>query len=374
MRPLKNEQAAKMTNTYPIIKIPYDFKRVNNITPPSPRPPMKPNEPKEPLKPNRVNFPGGCFFMLIVTLITTTALISQTYNWFSILISCVGIVIWIVYIKTILEYFNEKKSYPSKLKQYHVDFEKYKRFKKSYEDELLEYYRLYKKYEVLKEEILSDTYIDNYRISSLRAKLKTTFPPIGGRSNELIIKKGVSENFFLNYLQTFEKEFVEYIFDEYRKNIEPSLILADTSIILEGIELFPDIVYWSKNTNIIIDIEIDEPYVGYTGEPIHYKDSCISDSDHRRDSLILSNNWIIVRFAEEQIFKDPLACAQYIGAILGDIYNGYFNFDHLKESVPSVKCWTKEDSIRMALNKYRHSYIPTKYHNLLGDSRAGYNT
>ncbi len=57
---------------------------------------------------------------------------------------------------------------------------------------------------------------------------------------------------------------------------------------------------------IYIDVEIDEPYSGYTREPIHY----IGCGDRFRDESMTGAGWIVLRFYERQIKESPKSVLQ----------------------------------------------------------------
>ncbi|WP_013325635.1 hypothetical protein [Gloeothece verrucosa] len=117
-----------------------------------------------------------------------------------------------------------------------------------------------------------------------------------------------------------------------------------------------DIVYIDPTTGLHIDIEIDEPYEGKSKRPHH----CIDDEkDKRRNDYFLKNNWIIIRFAEEQIVRHPHQCCKCIAQTIADITanKSYLKaFDDIDELLP-INCWTATDARRMASWKVREIYL-----------------
>lgn len=108
--------------------------------------------------------------------------------------------------------------------------------------------------------------------------------------------------------------------------------------------------------NIRIDIEIDEPYNGYTRELTH-----ISRNDTRRDDYFNRRGWVLLRFTEKQVHNHPHVCMNIIKAVLTklDDYNFKFINDKitdLKESILEEQ-WNGEKAREWELNKYRESYL-----------------
>jgi very-short-patch-repair endonuclease len=60
---------------------------------------------------------------------------------------------------------------------------------------------------------------------------------------------------------------------------------------------FPDISYIDEEKNILIDIEIDEPYTR-SGIPTHFLDNT---NDIQRNTFFTDNGWHVIRFSENQV-------------------------------------------------------------------------
>ena len=98
---------------------------------------------------------------------------------------------------------------------------------------------------------------------------------------------------------------------------------------------YPDITLFVEGRpEIRIDVEIDEPYT-IDRKPIHY----LSCGDQYRDSLLNRHGWTVVRFAVQQIQKDPLACAEYVLNIIGN---------ECPDNVPEVRRWTRSEALKIA--------------------------
>ena len=116
----------------------------------------------------------------------------------------------------------------------------------------------------------------------------------------------------------------------------------------------PDILIHDSYNNIIINIEIDEPYSIISGEPIHFQ-----DADTNRNSYFLSKGWFIIRFAEEQIVKQPEICR----TLVIDVYKAILYSDYNKiiekkfDYPPIVTQWSKQEAINMYSRRFRDSYL-----------------
>lgn len=108
--------------------------------------------------------------------------------------------------------------------------------------------------------------------------------------------------------------------------------------------------------NIRIDIEIDEPYNGYTREVTH-----TSRNDTKRDDYFNRRGWVLLRFTERQVHNHPHVCLNIIRAVLTklDDYNFKFINDKitdLKESILEEQ-WDEKKARDWELNRYRESYL-----------------
>lgn len=126
----------------------------------------------------------------------------------------------------------------------------------------------------------------------------------------------------------------------------------------------PDFILSITSTKQSVVIEIDEPYAGSNGTPIHY----IGSKDDYRDRHFLANGWIVIRLAEEQIIKHPFECCWLIADTLlqhtpsfemGSIQNEMMSYwDEI--TLTKVPQWTKDQAHLMAYNDYRGKYLPSQ--------------
>ncbi len=118
----------------------------------------------------------------------------------------------------------------------------------------------------------------------------------------------------------------------------------------------PDITMWNviQGRLTCIDIEIDEPYAGATGEPTHCK-----GYDIERNKDFLNRGWTVIRFSEEQIVEYPQKCCKVIAEVISDLVDNYDPPKNLLKLKPLQKeeYWDEEKSKRLANQKTRERLL-----------------
>lgn len=115
-----------------------------------------------------------------------------------------------------------------------------------------------------------------------------------------------------------------------------------------------DFLFIEPSTGLHIDIEVDEPFAFSTGEPIH----CVGDDDYRNKCFV-DANFVVMRFAEEQIRSQPLRCMRF----LANVVNQLTGNDSWKqqfsqvERITTVKQWTKSSAAKLKKQDYRQKYL-----------------
>lgn len=167
-------------------------------------------------------------------------------------------------------------------------------------------------------------------------------------------RKGSSENhfgstlnhFFGNLISTNRvTEIFSYYQDDY-ESWELSKSKLDNAYV-------PDFIFKHDKSNMLIDIEIDEPYT--FNEPIHTKGN---ERDRKRNEYFTSINWFVIRFSERQIIKYPERCCREIALLIKD-YTGDFSFVNkieITSQVPRDKMWTYSVAKDYIINKFRKNY------------------
>ena len=120
----------------------------------------------------------------------------------------------------------------------------------------------------------------------------------------------------------------------------------DISLVVKGLGL-----------NLFLDVEIDEPYDSITRAPKHSV-----NEDWLRDSWFTNRGWIVVRFAEEQVKKQPKHCLAYLAKVIHSVYREYHIPSHLRDMTDPkfLSQWTSEEAIKMASDKKREAYLEIK--------------
>jgi len=340
-----------------------DFEYLFKAMPPIPAIPKEPKKPKLPNEPKESDFKPDykvrrfMFFMFILPIILlflyfTTDALDFFSTFYIVILFAAAIILGLLffsffsdsfswrdqYHEAIRNYRNELNNYPDELKKHAQDVEKYRTDLINYQKDV--------------DNINMPSNVLKYRRDELSKLLSKAKLPKTAYDKE--IKKGVSENWFHNLL-----------YDRFGDKICTDLCLEDGNV-----KYCPDIVYWDENNSILIDIEIDEPYVGANGDPIHYiikekidtraqyysKNQISVDND--RNMFFIYKRWFIIRFAEEQIIRHNEKCLDFVSEFIGKIYNVEDPKEILVDDNFFISKWTMEESIRMAYIKYRNNYLP----------------
>jgi hypothetical protein len=223
--------------------------------------------------------------------------------------------------------------------------------KRKYEQEKHEYPNKRKQYEIdLKE------YQSNKMTTIIEAH----------KNNSTLISKKYKELFSLNHILVLEdyinkKGVSEDIFKHELISHFGSDIITNKCFNLFG---YPDfLLYQIINFNqIIIDIEIDEPYIAESGKVIHYiyeeNNGEMTYIDSFRDSTFSDHGILVIRFAEEQIMRYPKQCINYIEKLLNSIKNMTFPYHSIVDNeLPKIKRWTEKEAIKLSNQNYRNNYL-----------------
>lgn len=188
--------------------------------------------------------------------------------------------------------------------------------------------------------------LDSYRskIDTNKNKIKKKLylqnlnPIMVSSRGSLSLKRGAAE---LRFLEQIDSELKGLIFVDMVPRLD-SAVSRNT--------YNPDFTFICKQTNLHIDIEIDEPYSISEKLPIHY----IGSSDDKRNEFFLNNNWCIIRFSERQIIQNTSECIETIKSIYNSII-GMYSYYSTNLSIEAR--WTYEESLIMQKNRYRENYL-----------------
>ena len=257
---------------------------------------------------------------------------------------------------------------------YFSSLDQYKSKKKEYEIKCLDYKKSYSNYEALiadyKEKLHFVKQLKNDAAWLERKRLEVNnklMAVIKKPTIDYISKKGSSEKAFgisLTYyfgrLITTDK--TTEIFRYYQD------WSTDNEFNKQNNAYVPDFILIHDKSNMIIDIEIDEPYVYST--PIHVDDSV---SGKKRDDYFTSNNWFVIRFSERQVLQYPVNCCREIALLIKDYTgdNTFLDIIELREEVPRDKVWDYLTAKNYSLLNVRKNYDKLILKNLSPNSIRG---
>ena len=110
----------------------------------------------------------------------------------------------------------------------------------------------------------------------------------------------------------------------------------------------------------MIDIEIDEPYVLDNHKPIHYfNEASNRHCDQKRDNYFVKQNWIVIRFSEQQVCKQAYSCCKLIADIIELTTGNSKAKKRFKDKSKLVEdpFWTLEKAIILSRKSYREQYL-----------------
>lgn len=300
---------------YPDVYIPYSLRNVVNAKPQTPSPPIEPSKPVVPTKPTWLN-------PVVVGLIT----LAISVLIFQDIVPALGLLLGVG--ATFLSRFVLNKGYRKDLKLFREAQENYPALVKEYQEERMKFERMIR--ELNKPEVMRE-----YKLKVIK-NLRIYEPD----SYSSQAKKGKFEKVLFDSLkQHLTGEF----YDQTALNI-PNY----------SYPFSPDIAY--KIEGIYLDIEVDEPYYQKEGRyyPYHGYDEW---QDQNRNEFFVERNWIVIRFAEEQVAKYPESCVKEVAKLVNQLL-GVAIPESLVD-IPDLKPiprWTTNQAEIMIEKNYRNSY------------------
>lgn len=217
----------------------------------------------------------------------------------------------------------------------------FENYKKLYEVKMLEYEKETLIFKSNPANYISDLK-NRERKKMLLTELKQTVMP----TKEADYKKGVTHDFFKKHLlKNIGDKIIENAALRISNNYRNNLVEYKRPYIT-------DFAYVDEQNGICLAIEIDEPYTLKDKKPIH-------TSEWIRNDFFLNYNWIILRFAEEQIVLYPELCCKLIKEIIRLIVEDLsFSYPFtIKCSIPNIPLWTDETIKNLILQDYRNKYL-----------------
>ncbi len=324
---------------YPFALYPNEIKYIDNITPNNYPVPHFNNKPL--IIPNEANSGYIILGILFLTVGIANCNMGAKHNTnigFALIIG--AIILYLIYREADSTYNFNLKRYHEERKKKQIDKEKYINDVEFYNKFVAPYLHFENQTPLAKFKV--NLFIEYFKKTELAQK-------------KIINIKGVSEKKFYTFLNIYFQDSIK----------------VDT-----GIETFdsedkrgylPDFIFIDNNSKLHIDIEIDEPYtIDEDGDKIVIH-NLNNAAERKRDLYFISNKWIVLRFAEEQIVKYPEYCAfalaYLILEVLGDdIYVKRISKDYTinNETIKifmNFKRWTYDEAEKMASENYRENYI-----------------
>lgn len=295
------------TENYPLVYFPDFVEKVHTALPPPPSPPPMPKKPVVlQVSKKWITYPiWGALLLVFINILLG-------YKFFGFLPAALILVLTPIfsifvlypYVKKLYTqtYQNEVQAYEAALSEHTLELQQHKLHLETY---------------------LTEAGIRSYRQSLMAHRfLMEALPPKRVRRS---VRVGRSE-------ETFHKQLLKHFGKDF---IRKSVQLGEGEF-----AYVPDCCYIDEEKGIYIDIEIDEPYVAETLEPIHYK-----GKDEARNAFFTKHGWLVIRFSEEQIIKFPQGCCNQIEALCRF---ALYQENKLELFVPQTEHWTKAKAIAMA--------------------------
>ncbi|MCT7968949.1 hypothetical protein NG799_21800 [Laspinema sp. D1] len=315
---------------YPLILIPSVLKSAKFAVPPSPvfneQPPAGPEPEPQLLDETSIGIELGllafiCFIFLILGGIHVVFIILSVF---------IGLFGRILIEIQILE---DKKSYPKRHHQWQLEVEKYSKLEKVYLQRKTEH-----KQKVA--EATGPAKVTEFRLNAIQEVLREIHVYSHNGINTSV-NQGPCEKIIKNKLSQYF----------------PGEIHTCLAFKIPNYE-YPyttDCAYVNSRSNISIDIEVDEPYIYSSKEPYHYINSW---TDEKRNEFFLERNWIVIRFAEEQVARWPLSCCKVVATTINELTGQPIPETLASQpDLPRIKRWTEAEAKEMAYNNFRNTYL-----------------
>lgn len=117
----------------------------------------------------------------------------------------------------------------------------------------------------------------------------------------------------------------------------------------------PDIVLFDERINLYIDVEIDEPYDGYSRIVTH----TVEGHDAIRDTFFKESGWVVVRFSEKQVHLQCDACIAILKQIIAAMRG-----EAIPPETPIIERenrWTRIQAIEWEKDLYREKYLGIQF-------------
>ncbi|MEO8238371.1 MAG: hypothetical protein ABI576_09695 [Flavobacterium sp.] len=278
---------------------------------------IKPNKPEEPYKPVEESNP--IFFKLLLVFIGFA--LCYVIPIAGVLL--IGFSIYLLFTNS------EKKTFETAMRAYKVKYNQFTIDNKIFDQT---------------SKMSAEDFNKYARTKAIEEALKKTKMP----STKSDYKKGASHDYFKSYLTRYFGEFIiedatipwEYKYHRYDYDDETTRTYIT------------DFAYINREAKLCIAIEIDEPYSLINKEAIHL-------TDYKRNLFFINNNWIVIRFAEEQVVLNPHECCYLIRDFIKPLLenSSFAGVQSYRAIVPNIPKWTHETVKNLIEIDYRKSML-----------------
>jgi hypothetical protein len=155
--------------------------------------------------------------------------------------------------------------------------------------------------------------------------------------------KGYTEDLFKSFLLINFKNTLQILMTDLSCIKKIKILMSLTSSLIDE----------KNGLNLFIDIEIDEPYDSIFSTANSYR------YNKQRDTFFKNRGWIVIRFAEIQIFKEPLKCCKLISQVIKSVNSTFLIKEQLAsiDDLLPIKQWDKSQALLWAKTNYREDYL-----------------
>ncbi len=114
---------------------------------------------------------------------------------------------------------------------------------------------------------------------------------------------------------------------------------------------YPDFIY-HDDTGLTINIEVDEPYALSDHTPIHYH-----GQDKARNGYFVRQRWVVVRFTEEQVVRQPELCCKELAQLIFRLNRRHYAVRFLYDSLRPQPSWSRQQAQQFARQQVREKYL-----------------
>lgn len=337
---------------YPEVHLPDAFDNVMMSRPTLPTKPTAPQKPTPPTIPKKDDGSDKSFFgwMSLFAIVMCVFMVSKCDSFSAGDVFQIAIPLVLVGGFSIMMFVGLSKGpsaddkYKQDMADYYNKLSAYNNSISMYDAEVKKYQASLARYEKRVKEILSEENLSYYRSEKIEKLAKTVSDRTGTVLSQAEAKKGPSEEFFYGTLKALETM--------------GWAVYSDSKIPVGNSFFYPDFTLVDAS-GLCFDVEIDEPYSLDDGSPIHYRiDTSYSHSsvDHDRNSFFKKKGWVIIRFSEKEIYKDPTACVNFIISVRNHLFEGKTGEYEYPDNLCEPK-WTADESHKMAYRHARNDYI-----------------